>query len=249
MLWVPKSVRNISGGGGRLKAQAPVGGTLIDPGGIVNGGQAGVTTSGRFTRLLLQNPATVTDTPEEMARFRIALKDLYGRQRSLVLGDMFQMMLWAEDVTPAQDRHIFVSCTVGNLSGTSFGIAARLRWVTGAPHRWGISHGINTGASWAWTDEVSATSASTRGLVLQLIIGTDDSQARVNVFPIDAAGLPIGTANSETTPATMTGWTVNPNTIEYGAGWMTGVGGGAGTVGLSPRVLFVKRANIANTVL
>ncbi len=232
------------GGSASLNAQAPVAtGSATDPSSILTS----YTVNGLFTRLTLEDPTTLSRVPDLGARFSTSTQNVFGEEESMTLGDIMQLMLWTEDASPpSTDLVIWAALTVGALSSTSFGILVALE---NASSVWRVQHAINTGSGWTYTN-AAATSGTTRGAILQAVIGTDDSQGRIGAFPIDAAGIPVGTANSESSPSAMTGWTVTPNTLTWGAGWATGSGGSAGTVAkLSPRLILLKRSNIENTTL
>ena len=165
---------------------------------------------------------------------------LRGASSQATLGDLINIYLYTEDVTPNTDHILWAALTVGALSASSFGLGVALEAVGGV---WRVQYLSNIGAGWVITNAL-ATSGSTVGAVAQVVMGNDDNQGRGNAYPLDGSGNPVGVVTPPTAPIIHNGWlaSVHPDTFTAGAGWATGVGGVADSEArLSARLVLVPR--------
>jgi hypothetical protein len=221
----------------RLRAQQPVGsGTAADPSSILTSYEA----AGLYTRLTVENETEVSRIPHLGASFSAPLVDALGAPgAAFTLGDTLQLWLWSEDAEPPADVVLWAALTRGALATDSFGAAVMLEAVAG---NWRVQHATNNATSWSITN-ASAVDASTRGGVLQVVVGVSHTNGRVSAYGVDAGGLKVTGVNANTLTGAHNTYGDPLDTISWGAGWATGSGGSAGAVArLSPRLVLVPQA-------
>jgi lysophospholipase L1-like esterase len=221
------------------------GAPTADPGDVVNGSAVAVS-NGRAT-VTTQNPSVVSRLPSAMAIWEFSLVDLFGDTINdaddFDLADLFRAFVFADTTAAPDDVIIAVGFSAGAVNTTNVGCCAAIQAAAG---RWLAHHGSNAGAGWSLT-AASADSALTRGAMVQAVQGTGVSQARINAVPVDATGEPISTANTSSSPSTVTSQ-AGYDRLFVGIGWATGSGGTGAAQDVGASALLLRLQEVPEIV-
>ena len=183
----------------------------------------------------LQNPSEETRLPSSQAVWEVTLQDLLGRSiddaDALDLDDLVRVILGSEPGRLPDDVVISAGLSAGPVSTSNPGVAVQLE-AAGEGNR--VQHAVNAGSGWS-ISTANQVSGETARALLQVTVGTDDTQGRVSAFAWNAERQLITTASVHTSPATSNvggdfdriflgvGWAEgnnrgDPVTIEIGCG-------------------------------
>lgn len=210
-------------------------------------GSATAISPGRF-RVTTKNANVVSRLPAAMAIWELPLIDLRGRSIDdsidLDPGELLQLWLWADTTSAPTDLCIAAGFSAGAVASTTALIGVMLQAGAVTSGRWCVHHCGGTGGAYT---AAAADSATTRGAVLQSVMGTAVSQARVNAYPVDATKAPITTATSQTSPGSFSSQS-NYDRLWVGIGWATGTGGTPGVVDIGIASLVLRPREVVPSV-
>lgn len=213
--------------------------TQDDPSSILQS----VTSSGANIVATLEDPATVSDTPDEQACWSVPAQDAFGDLHSAMPYDGVLLRLWLGYNGLPPDVIVGAGLTTGALSTTSPGVFVTLQAGTSGATAAGKS--LGSGASWTNT-AATAGSVQTYGTDLRTgYITSGTGQMLHQLYPIRTDGTTFLLTSGSPAAAGSNGILGPWDTFSVCVGWRTGVGGTAGAkVAVSADLLVVPAAEV-----
>lgn len=203
--------------------------TLYDPNDVADG--APVDDGAGFVEVLLQNAAIASGLPNTGVSLSAPLVDLLGRGG--VDSDIYDLLsavvAWVrEDDPPSADLRVGAGLANGPLQTATQGYGVCL---TASGTDWMVGHLACPSGTWSATN-AAAANALTRGARASARHLASTTQRSISACGLDSSGAEIVAANVASAPGTAA---VGDNLTHFFlfAGWVTGTGGAATSVGLT----------------